>query len=277
MSVAVARDSSRAGDLVCAWPEPIAWNTEAVCGDDDVIIVCTDWNVVDQLGPGRHALQPPNPQSHIAAYFVRTTPVSADFEHVVALFDRTKGAMSSLHYSGSVMVRVGDPLLLCSQIIGVPTIDLGAGILRSASSSVIKALEVMIHKLLQTNPSIAALATPKQVSHLVHLTASGNPMAIAVNGIEFLSFERVSVSVDGGTAVHITDQETLARAASDSGHSLEIAPEETFVNGASVLVYGNDGLWHAGTVQGVRDGGYDVTVGGAQASTWVEASRVRSP
>ncbi|GAB4557587.1 MAG: hypothetical protein Tsb0020_01850 [Haliangiales bacterium] len=276
MSVVVARDPSTVGDLVCAWPSPIPWSAEAVCESDDVIIVCTDWNVVDQLGPGRHALQPPNPQSHIAAYFVKTTPASASFEHMVSVFDRATGMPSSIHYSGSVTVRVGDPLLLCSQLIGVPTTDLAAGILRSASSSVVKALEVMIHKLLYANTAVASLASPSLVSQLVHMTASGNPMAIAVNGIDFLKFERISVSVNGGTAVHITDEDALASAASDSGHNIELTSDEPFASGVSVLVYGDDGLWHAGTVQGFRDGGYEVVVGGADASTWVEASRVRS-
>jgi hypothetical protein len=278
MSVVIARDPSVAEQIVHAWPEPVPWGAELVCRDDEVAIVCPDWTVGDQLGPGRHKLTMPNRSTHVLVYFVRTVPFSAPFDHLIGVFDRTKGGVAQIHYTGSVAVKIGDPLLLCSQILGVPARDLGGGVLRSASNSVTKALQVMVYKILHAHPAASVLATPTAVTQLVHMTASGNPMAIAVNGVEFLGFEHVSVAVDGGPLIAAAvDDERLLAEPTDATLRPETRAAEHFAAGAQVLVYGIDGLWHAGTVHQFRDGRYEVSVDGMKNATWVDAGRVRLP
>lgn len=277
MSVVVARAPAMADQLVCAWPDPVPWGAELVCGEDEVAVVCPDWLIGEQLGPGRHTIAPPSPSTYTLAYFVLTKPISAPFDHTIAVFDRTTGNVAQVRYAGSVSVMVGDAILLCSQIIGVPVHDLGGGVLRSASNSVAKAIEVMIHKILNTTLAVGSLATPTVVTQLVHMTASGNPMAIAVNGIDFLGFERVSLSVDGGTPIHANlDEEALSAPPDDKTLRVDPGSEQQFAAGAHVLVYGSDGLWHAATVHQCRDGGYEVAIDGMTSPTWVEASRVRA-
>jgi hypothetical protein len=46
-------------------------------------------------------------------------------------------------------------------------------------------------------------------------------------------------------------------------------------NGSQVLVYGQDGLWHAATVRQYHNGQYQVQVGGSNAVVWVPATQVR--
>ncbi len=294
MSVVIARDPSAAKHLVYAWPDPVPWGAEVVCAEDEVAILCPDWTVGEQLGPGRHKISMLSRTTYALLFFVRTAPFSAPFDHVLGVFDRTKGSVAQVHYAGSVAVKVGDPLLLCSQVMGVTAHDLAGGVLRSASNSVTKALHVMINKVLNTHPAVSVLATPVAVTQLVHMTASGNPMAIAVNGIEFLGFERVSVAVDGGTPIPAAlDDERLLADPSDatmrvgattkmhvetnSSVLLEAKTEQHITAGAHVLVYGQDGLWHAGTVHQFRDGRYEVSLDGMTNGTWVNATRVRLP
>lgn len=279
MSVVIARDPSVAEQIVHAWPEPVPHGAEVVCRDDEVAIVCPDWTVADQLGPGRHKLSFPGRATHMLIYFVRTTPFSAPFDHVLPVFDRTKSSVVQVRYTGSVLVQIGDPLLLCSQVIGVPAHDLGGGVLRSASSSVTKALQVMVHKLLSLHPAVSVLSSPAAVTQLVHMTASGNPMAIAVSGVDFIGFEAIGVSVDGGPMVHATlDDERLKADPSDATLRVDPnTPPPRFTAGTQVLVYGVDGLWHAATVNQFRDGRYEVFLDGTSNGTWVDPARVRLP
>jgi hypothetical protein len=279
MSVVIARDPSVAEQIVHAWPEPVPWGAELVCRDDEVAIVCPDWTVSEQLGPGRHKLSISNRSTYVLVYFVRTTPFSAPFDHHLPVFDRTKSSVTQLRYTGSVLVKVGDPLLLCSQIIGVPGRDLGAGVLRSASNSVIKALQVMVYKILSSHPAVNVMTSPAAVTQLVHMTASGNPMAIAVNGIDFIGFEQIGLSVDGGPLVQATlEDEHLMAEPSEATLRVETkTPPPRFPAGTQVLVYGADGLWHAATVQQFREGRYEVFLDGMNSGTWVDPSRVRMP
>lgn len=279
MSVVIARDPSVAEQLVHAWPEPVPWGAELVCRDDEVAIVCMDWAVSDQLGPGRHKLNAPNRSTHVLVYFVRTMPFSAPFDHFLPVFDRTKSSVVQIHYTGSVLVKVGDPLLLCSQILGVPARDLGAGVLRSASNSVTKALQVMVYKILSSHPAASVMSSPAAVTQLVHMTASGNPMAIAVNGIDFIGFEQIGVSVDGGPLIQATlDDERLMAEPSEATLRVEVkSSPPQIAAGTQVLVYGADALWHAATVQQFRDGRYEVFLDGSSNGTWVDAARVRMP
>ncbi|HWN69542.1 MAG TPA: hypothetical protein VNM90_17995 [Haliangium sp.] len=280
MSVVIARDPSVADQIVHAWPEPVPWGAELVCRDDEVAIVCPEWTVSEQLGPGRHKLSIPNRSAYVLVYFVRTTPFSAPFDHHLPVFDRTTSSVAQIHYTGSVLVKVGDPLLLCSQIIGVPARDLGGGVLRSASNSVTKALQVMVYKLLSIHPAASVMSAPAAVTQLVHMTSSGNPMAIAVNGIDFLGFEQIGVSVDGGPMVQATlDDELLMSEPSDATLRVDTTntPPPRFTAGTHVLVYGVDGLWHAATVHQFRDGRYEVALDGMSSGTWVDPARVRLP
>ncbi|ACY17932.1 hypothetical protein [Haliangium ochraceum] len=278
--IVVARDPAWADELVVAWPEPVPWNAEIVCGEDEVAVVCIDWMVGDQLGPGRHTLNMHNPSSYVSVYFVRTAPATASFDEQVSVFDRTTGKMSQVQYTGAVTVQVGDPMLLCSQFLGVPAQELGTGVRRSASASIAAALKVMIHKVLASSPQVSVLATPNAVTQLVYMTASGNPMAIAVNGIDFLGFEQLALAVDGGQAVQAALSEE--RAAAEPGPAtlrLDTSNDEAvFAVGDDVLVYVEDsGRWHAGKVHQILDAGYEVAIDGSSDLTWVEASRVRAP
>lgn len=276
MSVVVARDPSTADKLVFVWPEPLSWGTELSCGENEVAVVCPDWAVGEQLGPGRHTISPPNPSSRVLVFFVRTTPVVVPFENIMGIFDRAAGKRVSVHYSGSVSVKVGDPIRLCNQILGVPSQDLSSGVLRSAVSSVIKALHVMITKVVAVSPAVSALATPAGVAQLVHLTASGNPMAIAVSGVDFIRFENLSLSIDGGAPVRANiEGGMLTRAATADTVRVDQDTTPRIPAGAHVLVYWNDGLWHAGTVQQYRDGSYEVAINGLSTVTWIRADHVR--
>jgi hypothetical protein len=279
MSVVIARDPSVAEQIVYAWPEPVPWGAELVCRDDEVAIVCPDWTVSEQLGPGRHKLSLPNRSTYALIYFVRTTPFSAPFDHFLPVFDRTKSGVVQIHYTGSVLVKVGDPLLLCSQIIGVPSRDLSGGVLRSASSSVTKALQVMVYKILSSHPAVSVMTSPAAVTQLVHMTSSGNPMAIAVNGIDFIGFEEIGVSVDGGPLIQATlDDERLLAEPSEATLRVDAkTPPPRLSAGTQVLVYGADGLWHAATVHQFRDGRYEVFLDGMSNGTWVDPARVRMP
>lgn len=278
MSVVIARDPSVADHIVHAWPEPVPWGAEVVCRDDEVAIVCPDWTVADQLGPGRHKLSFANRSTYMLIYFVRTTPFSAPFDHFLPVFDRTKSSVAQIRYTGSVLVKVGDPLLLCSQVIGVPARDLSGGVLRSASNSVTKALQVMVYKILSSHPAASVMTSPAAVTQLVHMTASGNPMAIAVNGIDFIGFEQIGVSVDGGPMIQATLDDSLLAEPSENTLRVETkTPPPRLVSGTHVLVYGADGLWHAATVNQFRDGRYEVFLDGMSNGTWVDPSRVRMP
>lgn len=277
MSVVVARDQSIADQLVFVWPEPLPWGAELVCTEDDVAVICPDWTVGEQLGPGRHTVSLPNPANHILAFFIRTSPMTVPFENIIGVFDRSAGKMVSVHYAGKVSVKISDPVLLCRQVLGVPSQDLSAGVLRSAASSVNKALQVMINKVVMASPAVSALANPATISQLVHMTASGNPMAIAVSGVEFLRFEEMSLAVDGGP--HIRGNVELEVAAASPTDATVRVDQETgpqhLPSGAHVLVYWNDGLWHAGTVRQFRDGSYEVALDGLSAAAWVPADHVR--
>ncbi len=281
MNAVIARGPSAAGQLVFLWPEPIPWGTELRCGDEEVVVVCPDWEVGEQLGPGSHTLNLSKRATHILAYFIRTSPMSVGFDHVIQVFDRKSGAMAGVRYAGSIAVQVGEPILLCKQVIGVPAHDLGTGVVRSVSNSITKALEVMIHKLISVNPGAGALTNANALSQLVTMTASGNPMAIAVSGIDFLGFEHISLSVDGATPIHANVNSALIQQTSIAEGPVQSAvqPVENdstpIPSGTSVLVYWTDGRWHSGVVRSFRDGGYDVNIDGSTAPTWVQASHVR--
>lgn len=282
MSV-VARDQSTADKLVFVWPEPVSWGVELSCTEDEVAVICPDWIVGEQLGPGRHTVNLPSPANHILVYFVRTAPVTVPFESVTGVFDRSSGALVPVHYTGSMSVKVGDPLLLCREVLGVPSQDLSAGVLRSAASSMNKALQVMIKKVVMASPAVSALAAPTTVSQLIRMTASGNPMAIAVSGLEFLRFEEFNLSVDGGAAVrgnveHVpavgaTDETVRVSHGQGQGQGQDTGPHIPL--GAHVLVYWNDGLWHAGTIRQFREGSYEVALDGLAGVAWVPADHVR--
>ena len=315
MSV-VARDESTAPHIIFPWPDPLPWGVELVCSDDEVAIICPNWQVGEQLGPGRHTISPPNPQSHILAYFVRTTAEIISFDKTISVIDRGTNQTVRVAYEGRAKIKVGDPTLMCHQLVGLPYHDLATGVIRSAQNSLGKVFQHVITKICMASPSISTIASNDAVAQLVQMGANANPMAIAVTGLELVNFEEFRLSIDGdepiewaANALDAEDAKTsqlelekkipsktarlhspvlssgpkTARLppaddspAETTGEKvLEEPEEETLPVGAKVLVYGNDGLWHAATVQQYSDGRYSVTAEGGNTPVWVPANQVR--
>ena len=315
MTVVVARDESTASHIVFPWPDPVPWGAELVCSDDEVAIICPNWQIGEQLGPGRHTISPPNPQSHILAYFVRTTPEIVSFEQSIAVIDRNSNQTVPVWYEGRAEIQVGDPTLMCHQLVGLPYYDLATGILRSAQRSLAKVFQHVITKVCMTSPSVLTIASPDAVNQLVQMSANANPMAIAVTGLELVRFEEFRLSVDGddaiewessspdedegktkpvervsgernATTIRLGSPESPKKTAlmhgpppaqkrTPSDPGERNQSDKTLPAGSEVLVYGADGLWHAATVRQYSDGRYQVSAEGDDSSFWVAASQVR--
>ncbi len=313
MSVVVERDESSAHKIIFPWPDPVPWGSELVCDDNEVAVICPNWQVGDQLGPGRHTISPPNPQSHITAYFVRTTAEIISFARTIAVIDRGSNQSVQVSYQGKANIKVGDPTLMCHQLVGLPYHDLATGVLRSAVNSLGKVFQHVITKVCMSSPSVATIASHDAVVQLVQMAANANPMAIAVTGLELVNFEEFRLSINGDkpiewlpgsaseahktTPIVLSDEvggPKTARLPSASGPktaklpAAESTPEPTgeraavenpvekpMEAGSKALVYGNDGLWHAATVQQYRGGRYQVTPEGGDTPIWVPASQVR--
>ncbi|MEM9491836.1 MAG: hypothetical protein AAGC55_22010, partial [Myxococcota bacterium] len=200
MSVVIARDETTAGHIIFPWPEPIPWGAELVCSEDEVAIICPNWTVGDKLGSGRHTISPPNPQSHVMAYYIRTTAEEVLFERTLTVIDRQSSRTVPVKCAGRAKIRIGDPTLMCHQIVGLPYHDLATGVLRSAASSLAKVFQHVISKVCMTSPSATTIASLDAVKQLVQMAANANPMAIAVSGLELVQFEEFKLLLDGGDA-----------------------------------------------------------------------------
>ena len=331
MGLVIARDESTAQQIIFPWPDPLPWGTELVCKDDEVAIVCPNFQVGEQLGPGRHTISPPNPQSHILAYFIRTTAEPVSFDRTVMVLDRHSNQTVPVSYEGTANIKVGDPTLMCHQLVGLPYHDLATGVLRSATNSLAKVFQHVITKVCMSSPSVSTITSPDAVAQLVQMAANANPMAIAVTGLELVNFDNFRLSVNGQepiewmpgamsgehaktTPLQIGDNDddsddgaktpppktaklhpvkgpTTAKlpAVSDSTPPAASKPnarqtgERAAVDdspaplpaGSRVLVYGNDGLWHAATVQQYNNGRYQLTAEGGATPIWVPANQVR--
>lgn len=311
MSVVVTRDESSASKIIFPWPDPVPWGAELVCSDDEVAIICPNWQVGDQLGPGRHTISPPNPQSHITAYFVRTTAEIIDFARTIAVIDRGSNQAAQVAYQGKANIKVGDPTLMCHQLVGLPYHDLATGVLRSAVNSLGKVFQHVITKVCMSSPSVSTIASHDAVAQLVQMAANANPMAIAVTGLELVNFDEFRLSVNGEKPIDwlpgstsgehkttpivlsdgegpkttpltpVTGPKTAKLPAAESPReetgerSIENGPEKPLPAGSKALVYGNDGLWHAAVVQQYRAGRYQVTPEGGDTPIWVPATQVR--
>lgn len=201
MSVVVARDETTAGHLVFPWPNPVPWGAEIVCADHEVAIICPNWEVGEMLGPGRHTINKPNPQSHILAYFVNTVPQLVPFERHISVLDHATGQPALVRFFGSVRIKVGAPELMCHQLVGLPYHDLATGILRSVAISVCKTISQIVAKLAMTQNALADIGNPAGIAQLVNLIANSHPLAIAVTGLELVNIEQFGVSVANGQPV----------------------------------------------------------------------------
>lgn len=337
MSLVIARDESTAQQIIFPWPDPLPWGAELVCKDDEVAIVCPNFQVGEQLGPGRHTISPPNPQSHILAYFVRTTAELVVFDRTVTVVDRQSNQTVPVSYEGKANIKVGDPTLMCHQLVGLPYHDLATGVLRSATNSLAKVFQHVITKVCMSSPSVSTIASPEAVAQLVQMAANANPMAIAVTGLELVNFEDFRLSVNGENPIEwmpgslsgenvkttplligehtgevainessntppktaklhpvkgpttaklpaVTESKApSARAASQPNNArqtgeraaVDDSQEQPLPAGSRVLVYGNDGLWHAATIQQYNNGRYQLTAEGGATPIWVPANQVR--
>lgn len=308
MSV-VARDQSTAGHIIFPWPEPLPWGAELVCDEGEVAIICPNWQVGEQLGPGHHAVRPPDPQSYILAYFISTVPHELAFERTIQVLDRSTGQAVYVQYSGLVEVKIGDPMLLCHQLVGLPYYDLATGVMRSAKNSIEKAFQHVIGRVCLASASVAAIAKPRAVSQLVTMTENANPMAVAVTGVELVRVSEFSVSIAGGepivwrlpapaaAPVSIEEQPEV-QAAAPAEEPEEAAGKGTaakkrggqttqkigsfadtstprFPVGSTVLVYWTDGLWHMAVVRQADGARYQISLDGTDTVTWVAATQVR--
>lgn len=275
MSLVVTRDQTSAGHIVFAWPDPVPWGAELICAEDEVVIICPNWEVGEELGPGRHMVSPPNPKSQILAYFISTTPCSVSFDQTVTAVDRSNGMPASIRFFGSAQVKVGDPTLLCHQVVGLPYRDFSTGILRSAVTSITNTFSQVISKVCLASSSMATLASAEAMTQLVNMAAGANPMAIAVTGLELVRFEEFSLSVNGNPPLSWRAQNPDSNSAQPMPRA-GTGGEAPLPAGSPVLVYWNDGLWHTGTVRQYSDGNYQVSLDGVDTVSWVRANRIRS-
>ena len=202
MTVVVARDETTAGHLVFLWPNPLPWGAEVVCSEHEVAIICPNWEVGERLGPGRHAInQPSPPQSRIIAYFFNTAPQLVPFERYVAVPDRATGQLAPVRFFGSARVKIGNPVLMCHQVVGLPYHDLTTGIVRSVYLSLNQSFSRVLAKLALVNDSINHLANQSAVAQLVSLVTTTNPMAIAVTGMELINIETFGLVIGNNPPV----------------------------------------------------------------------------
>lgn len=310
MSVIVARDEVTARHIIFPWPDPVPWGAELICSDGEVVVICPNWQVGEQLGPGRHTVSPPNPQAHILAYFIRTTAEQVSFERTISVIDRHNNQTVLASYQGTAKIKVGDPTLMCHQLVGLPYHDLATGVLYSAMNSLGKVFQHVITKVCMASPSVSTITNPEAVAQLVQMAANANPMAIAVTGLELVEFGAFRLSIDGSDPIEwATDSDTakttplkLADRPIASGPTTARLPsvdggktkqkkagpvpakpaakspkddEKSLPAGSRVLVYGHDGLWHAGKIQQYDKGRYLVAIEGSDSPVWVMADQVR--
>ena len=195
MSVVVARDENTAGHLVFPWPSPLPWGAELVCAEHEVAIICPNWEVGERLGPGRHTISPPNPQSHILAYFFNVAPQKVPFERYIAVMDRASGQPVTVRFFGTIQIKIGNPVLMCHQVVGLPYHDFSTGILRSVGISISKSFSRLIAKLAAASPSVKDIASQGTAAQLVSLVSTTNPMAVAVAGIEMIKVEQFGLAI----------------------------------------------------------------------------------
>jgi hypothetical protein len=201
MSVLVARDPSTARHIVFPWPDPVPWGAEVVCTDSEVAVICPNWEVGEQLGPGRHSITPPNPHAHILAYFISTTPQTVVFDRLIAAMDVTTGQPMVVHFYGSARIRIGDPLLLCHQLVGLPYHDLTTGIMRSAELSICRTIQRVIAKICTAHAMVRAITSPDAAAQIVNMVASAKPLTMAVTGLELVRFDELNLSIQGGEPI----------------------------------------------------------------------------
>lgn len=365
MSVIVARDQSTAGHIVYPWPEPVPWGATLICADSEVAVICPNWELGEQVGPGRHPVSPPNPQSYTLVYFISTVPKSVQFDRTIAVVDGKTGQPVGVRFFGSAQIKIADPLLICHQVVGLPYHDLTTGIMRSAELSICRTFQNMILRLCMAHATVLALASADSVSQIVNMAAGANPMTVAVAGLELVRFEKFGIAVAGrepiawkagpapqqvgsanlGThassdldeltqrtsepnlqtgarpmvqAGQVPGLQTGAQPPASAQPALQqgfhasgppgpqamgtpprpppipgsparrktpplgspIVPilqsgEAPLPAGSQVLVYWNDGLWHAATIRHFEGGRYQVSIKGSDTLAWVQASQIR--
>lgn len=298
MSV-VARDQTTAGHIIFPWPDPVPWGAELICDESEVAILCPNWQVTEQLGPGHHSVCPAaDPQSYILAYFVSTVPHELVFERAIHVLDRSSGQAVFVQYSGRAEIKIGDPMLLCHQLVGLPYYDLATGVLRSAKNSIEKAFQHVIGRVCLASASVSAIAKPRAVSQLVTMTQNANPMAVAVTGVELLRVREFGLSIAGGEPIrwHLPDEQpgppASAEEPAETTGSRPAAKKRgvqttqrigsfadtsapRFPVGSTVLVYWSDGLWHTAVVRQADGVRYQISLDGTDTVTWVAATQVR--
>jgi hypothetical protein len=106
-----------------------------------------------------------------------------------------------VRFFGSAQIKIGDPMLMCHQLVGLPYHDLTTGILRSAQLSICRCFQGIIARICMAHASVAAISNPDAVAQLANMAASSHPMSVAVVGLEMLRFEQFGLSVNNGEPI----------------------------------------------------------------------------
>lgn len=199
----IARDSVASDHLVYAWPFPIGPECEVSCSDDEQVVMCPSYLVGERLGPGRHHWRTPDPMRPVAAFFVLTSPVEAQFDMTTSFIIPTTGLPVRLRACGAVQVRCGDPGLLIAQFVGLPFDSVNDGILRSVSRSIERMLARLLTRRVVMAATPLAVTDPQMMASIVEELVAYNPTAGAVFGIELIRLGHMVVAADDGTGPYV--------------------------------------------------------------------------
>lgn len=199
----IARDAVAADHLVYAWPFPLGPECEVTCNDDEQVIMCPSWLVGDRLGPGRHRWRTPDPMRPVAAFFVRTSPVEAQFDMLTSFLIPATGMPVRLRATGTLLVRCSDPGLLIAQFVGLPFDSVNEGILRSVSRSVERMLGRLLTRRVVMSGTPYAVTDPSMLGQIVEELVAYNPTAGAVFGVELIQMMHLGIAADDGSTPYI--------------------------------------------------------------------------
>jgi hypothetical protein len=199
MTRVLRRDPAASHELVYAWPFPIGAEVDVGCGDDEVVVLCPGWKVGAWLGPGTHAWRSDREAQPTLAYFILTSPTEIWFDSALRFVVPATREVVRLQITGSVLVRVSDPVRLVSQFVGLPFAELGEGIGRSVARSLEHSVAHVVSRRTILAGSHHAVTTPAALPSIVEEILGHNPTSGAVSGLEMVRLAGLTVvSSEGG-------------------------------------------------------------------------------